>query len=124
MRLAARPASTPPVTLALTATTKRTTRNCWPRWKAWRRIIGPRDIRCIIVLVRSADDPDPLVADGSWEGRIAGALRGSGGFGYDPLFLDPESGLHAAELSAAEKHARSHRGKAIRALCSQLSGWP
>ena len=80
--------------------------------------------RCVIALVRSADDAEPLVADGSWEGRIAGARRGSGGFGYDPLFLDPETGLHAAELSSAEKHARSHRGKAIRALRSQLSGLP
>lgn len=80
--------------------------------------------RCVVVLVRSADDPEPLVADGGWEGRIAGARRGSGGFGYDPLFLDPESGRHAAELSPAEKHARSHRGQAIRALRSRLSGLP
>ncbi len=80
--------------------------------------------RCVIVLVRSAKDPAPVIADGSWVGRIAETPRGRGGFGYDPLFIDPESGRHAAELSPAEKHARSHRGKAIMALREQLSGWP
>lgn len=80
--------------------------------------------RCVVVLVRGADDSNPLVADGSWEGRIAESARGSSGFGYDPLFLDPESGRHAAELDPAEKHSRSHRGKAIRALRNRLSGLP
>jgi XTP/dITP diphosphohydrolase len=80
--------------------------------------------RCVIVLVRSAKDRAPVIADGSWVGRIAETPRGRGGFGYDPLFIDPESGRHAAELSPAEKHARSHRGKAIMALREQLSGWP
>ena len=79
--------------------------------------------RCVIVLVRSAKDPAPVIADGSWVGRIAETPRGRGGFGYDPLFIDPESGRHAAELSPAENHARSHRGKAIMALREQLSGW-
>ena len=80
--------------------------------------------RCVIVLVRRADDPEPVIAEGSWEGRIGEMPRGSGGFGYDPLFLDPASGRHAAELSPEEKHARSHRGKAIRALRKRLSGLP
>lgn len=80
--------------------------------------------RCVIVLVTRPEDPEPLIAEGSWEGRIADTPRGSGGFGYDPLFLDPESGLRAAELSPADKHARSHRGKAIRRLRKQLSGLP
>jgi len=80
--------------------------------------------RCVIVLVRDGTDPEPLIADGSWDGRIARSSSGSGGFGYDPLFIDPASGRHAAELSAADKHARSHRGKAIRALQKQLSGLP
>jgi XTP/dITP diphosphohydrolase len=72
--------------------------------------------QCVIAYVRSADDPEALLAEASWEGHIASRARGSGGFGYDPLFIDAESGQHAAELSAAQKHARSHRGKAIRAL--------
>jgi XTP/dITP diphosphohydrolase len=76
--------------------------------------------RCVIVYARGPDDPDPVVVSGDWEGRIALARRGTGGFGYDPLFIDPESGRHAAELTPAEKHARSHRGQAIRALRERL----
>jgi XTP/dITP diphosphohydrolase len=76
--------------------------------------------RCAIALVRGADDPAPLVAEGRWEGRILEAPRGRGGFGYDPVFEDLASGLSAAELSAADKHARSHRGAALRALLDQL----
>jgi XTP/dITP diphosphohydrolase len=72
--------------------------------------------RCVLVLVRQADDPVPLVADGSWEGRIGVVARGAGGFGYDPLFIDAASGLTGAELTAAEKDARSHRGAASIAL--------
>lgn len=72
--------------------------------------------RCVMVFVRGPDDPEPLVADHSWQGSIATEARGSGGFGYDPLFVDPASGRHSAELSPAEKNARSHRGQAARAL--------
>lgn len=75
---------------------------------------------CVLVLLRSPDDPLPLIASGTWEGRIAEAPRGSGGFGYDPLFMDPESNQSAAELSRAEKAARSHRGAAVRALLAAL----
>ena len=71
--------------------------------------------RCCMVFVESAN-AEPLIADASWEGRIATEPRGTGGFGYDPLFIDPASGRHSAELSAAEKNARSHRGQAARAL--------
>lgn len=63
----------------------------------------------------------PLTATGVWEGRIALAPRGSGGFGYDPLFLVPELGCTAAELDPADKNARSHRGQAIRALVAKLT---
>ncbi|MFO1426929.1 MAG: RdgB/HAM1 family non-canonical purine NTP pyrophosphatase [Steroidobacteraceae bacterium] len=70
---------------------------------------------CAIALVRSADDAAPLLADGCWEGEIIEAPRGAGGFGYDPVFLDPASGRTAAELAPAQKHARSHRGAAARA---------
>lgn len=62
-----------------------------------------------------------LVADGSWEGFIAKQLQGDNGFGYDPLFVDAESGMHAAELTKEAKLARSHRGKALRSL---MKLWP
>ena len=70
----------------------------------------------VVVLLRHADDPQPLVAEGSWHGRILTAPRGDGGFGYDPVFLDPESGRSAAELEPALKHRLSHRGRALARL--------
>jgi XTP/dITP diphosphohydrolase len=76
--------------------------------------------RCAIALVCGADDPAPLIGEGRWEGRILEAPRGAGGFGYDPVFEDLASGLSAAEMPAADKHARSHRGAALRALLVQL----
>jgi XTP/dITP diphosphohydrolase len=76
--------------------------------------------QCVIVLARRANDPAPLVAQGSWEGRILDAPRGTGGFGYDPIFQPAGLGVTAAELTPAEKNARSHRGQALRALASQL----
>ena len=75
---------------------------------------------CCIVLLRHADDPRPLVVEGDWRGRILRARRGDGGFGYDPVFLDPDSGLTAAELPAARKNAISHRGRALAALRARL----
>ncbi len=72
--------------------------------------------QCVIALVRRHDDPEPLIAHGTWEGRIAQAPRGSGGFGYDPIFLPAGSQRTAAELDAGEKNAVSHRGQALRAL--------
>lgn len=71
---------------------------------------------CVIALVRDADDPAPRIASGAWEGYIAAAPRGAGGFGYDPVFVDPVSGLTAAELPADVKNLRSHRARALRAL--------
>ena len=62
------------------------------------------------------DDPEPLIAEGQWRGCILKQRRGDRGFGYDPVFFDPETGKSAAELSAAGKNARSHRGKAFAAL--------
>lgn len=76
---------------------------------------------CVLVLVRHADDPQPLIAEGEWHGEIIGSPRGADGFGYDPLFLDPVSGKTAAELSHEEKNARSHRGQAMAQLASQLA---
>jgi XTP/dITP diphosphohydrolase len=76
--------------------------------------------RCVIALVRAADDPAPLLAHGRWEGRIAFASRGRGGFGYDPLFLVGEGAETAAELAPATKNRVSHRALALAALLAQL----
>jgi XTP/dITP diphosphohydrolase len=75
---------------------------------------------CVVVLVRHADDPEPLIAEGRWHGEVVAAPRGTGGFGYDPHFLLPDLGRTAAELSPEEKHAVSHRGKALRRLIALL----
>lgn len=75
---------------------------------------------CVIVLVRRADDPQPLIAEAEWHGEILEAPRGQGGFGYDPLFLIPEFGKTGAELSPEEKNRVSHRGKALAKLVEQL----
>jgi len=72
-----------------------------------------------IVYVRSADDPDPIIAQGRWFGDIARFEQGDQGFGYDPIFVDRVLGQHAAELSDAEKNARSHRGQAIQVFLTQ-----
>ena len=80
--------------------------------------------QCVIALVRKADDPAPLIAEGAWEGRILQAPRGSHGFGYDPIFLPAGLQLTAAELSAHDKNAVSHRGKALKALVAQLRSLP
>jgi len=76
--------------------------------------------RCILALVRSADDARPLLASGSWEGSIALRPAGAGGFGYDPLFIPAGQQLTAAELPAAQKNALSHRARALAALVAQL----
>lgn len=75
---------------------------------------------CVIVLVRRADDPEPLIAEGRWEGEVTAQPRGSNGFGYDAHFLIPALGRTAAELEPDEKNAISHRGQALRALVSRL----
>jgi len=75
---------------------------------------------CLMVLVRSPDDPRPLIAEGIWRGEIARAPRGADGFGYDPLFLLPALGKTAAELSPAEKNRISHRALALRKLLELL----
>ncbi len=77
---------------------------------------------CVLVLVRHAADPEPLIVDGAWHGRIVDEPRGSGGFGYDPYFFDDTRGRTAAELPLEEKNIVSHRGKAMRALIARLSG--
>ena len=78
--------------------------------------------RCVLALVRTADDAAPLIASGSWEGRIAARPAGGGGFGYDPLFVPEGHTVSAAELPAVQKNALSHRGKALADLVAQLKG--
>lgn len=75
---------------------------------------------CVLVYVRHADDPQPVIADGVWRGQIIDTPRGSNGFGYDPYFLLPDFGRTAAELEPHEKNAVSHRGQALRALVDKL----
>jgi XTP/dITP diphosphohydrolase len=75
---------------------------------------------CVLVYLRHADDPQPVIADGRWEGKIIATPRGQGGFGYDPYFLLPDSGMTAAEMPAAEKNRLSHRGQALRSLVEKL----
>ncbi|HZX28850.1 MAG TPA: RdgB/HAM1 family non-canonical purine NTP pyrophosphatase [Telluria sp.] len=75
---------------------------------------------CVLVLVRHANDPQPVIADGRWHGEIVAEARGTNGFGYDPHFLIPALGKRVAELTSDEKNARSHRGQALRALVDKL----
>ncbi len=75
---------------------------------------------CVLVLVRHADDPQPVIADGRWYGEIVDTPRGEGGFGYDPYFWLPAHGKTAAQLSADDKNRFSHRGQALRALVERL----
>ena len=77
--------------------------------------------RCVVVYVESAEDPRPLVGEGTWEGHIIDARRGSGGFGYDPSFVPRGDTRTVAEMPAAEKHAHSHRGQALRAFLAQFT---
>jgi XTP/dITP diphosphohydrolase len=86
----------------------------------------PRDRRtahfiAVIVLLRHADDPQPIIAEGRWSGLILDAPRGEGGFGYDPVFLDPENNLSAAEFEPAIKNRISHRGRALAVLRQKLA---
>ena len=76
---------------------------------------------CVLVYVRSADDPQPIIADGRWSGVVVDEPKGENGFGYDPYFWVPEFGKTAAELSPEEKNACSHRGKALQALMEKLA---
>lgn len=76
---------------------------------------------CSIVLLRHALDPQPLLAEGVWEGVIIDAPRGAGGFGYDPVFFDPRLGATAAEISAEAKNLASHRGQALARLGERLA---
>ena len=78
--------------------------------------------RCAMVFVRSAADPSPIVAEASWEGRIGFERRGTGGFGYDPLFIVEGGTITAAEMPAGDKNRVSHRGQALAALATRMRG--
>lgn len=77
---------------------------------------------CVLVLMRHATDPQPLITEGEWHGEILSAPRGAGGFGYDPVFLLPELGLTGAELPLERKNTLSHRGKALARMLERLRG--
>jgi XTP/dITP diphosphohydrolase len=80
--------------------------------------------RCVMVYLRSADDPSPIIAEGSWEGRILREPQGEHGFGYDPVFYVPSHDCSAAELDPAEKNRLSHRAQALEALRLRLESLP
>ncbi|OAT29989.1 nucleoside 5-triphosphatase [Buttiauxella brennerae ATCC 51605] len=75
---------------------------------------------CVLVYMRHAEDPTPLVCHGSWEGQITHEAAGQGGFGYDPIFFVPSEGKTAAELTRDEKRAISHRGRALKLLLEAM----
>lgn len=75
---------------------------------------------CVIVFLRHAEDPEPVIAEGAWYGEILREHRGDGGFGYDPLFLIPQLGKTGAEIPLDEKNKISHRGQALEALRAKL----
>ncbi|GLU30347.1 RdgB/HAM1 family non-canonical purine NTP pyrophosphatase [Trinickia caryophylli] len=76
---------------------------------------------CVLVLLRHAEDPEPLIGEGRWHGEIVDVPRGANGFGYDPHFFVPALGASAAELEPAVKNAHSHRATALRALFARLT---
>ncbi|MDP2353609.1 MAG: RdgB/HAM1 family non-canonical purine NTP pyrophosphatase [Pseudomonadota bacterium] len=76
---------------------------------------------CVMVYLRYADDPTPIIAEGAWHGEIIDEPRGAGGFGYDPYFLVPAFGQTGAEMSMEDKNGISHRGQALRALAEKLA---
>lgn len=77
---------------------------------------------CVLVYLRHADDPQPVIADACWPGEIVADARGEGGFGYDPHFWLPDLDKCVAELSPQQKNALSHRGQALRQLVAKLQG--
>ncbi|GMR06204.1 MAG: XTP/dITP diphosphatase [Gammaproteobacteria bacterium] len=77
--------------------------------------------QCVMVYLRHPNDPVPVIAHGVWEGRILSSTHGQGGFGYDPVFYVPERDCSAAELTAEDKNALSHRGQALRQMLKLFS---
>lgn len=79
--------------------------------------------QCVLVFMRHAEDPTPLICQGSWEGRILTEALGHNGFGYDPLFFVPELNCASAELTSEQKQQYSHRGKAVRQFIDAIGPW-
>jgi len=77
--------------------------------------------QCLLVYLRHAEDPTPVIVQGTWEGRILTAPQGDNGFGYDPLFFVPDLGMSSAELPADTKNRLSHRGQALRGLLAAFA---
>jgi len=77
--------------------------------------------QCLLVFLRHATDPTPLICQGTWEGRILTAPQGDNGFGYDPIFFAPETNCSAAQLTQEQKNTHSHRGKALAGLLAALT---
>jgi len=77
--------------------------------------------QCLLVYMRHAKDPTPVICQGTWDGLILEAPQGDNGFGYDPVFFVPEKNCSSAQLSADVKHSMSHRGKAMQLLSAQLT---
>ncbi len=92
--------------------------------KLLREMLGAEDraayFHCALVLVSGPSDAKPIVVEASWHGEIAELRRGEGGFGYDPVFIDPELKRHSAELPAEVKNERSHRGQALKEMVERL----
>ena len=92
--------------------------------KMMRELAGKEDHRahyyCVVVLMRHGDDPQPLIAEGTWNGELIEPPRGQNGFGYDPYFFVPQLNKTAAELEPGLKNLVSHRGKALRRLIARL----
>jgi len=89
------------------------------------RLLADKDSRrahyyCVVVLLRHAEDPEPVIAEGTWAGEILAEPRGANGFGYDPHFFLRDFGKTAAELDPEQKNLVSHRGKALRRLLAKL----
>ena len=84
---------------------------------------APRTARfvCALAFVRNAEDPEPIVVEGTWEGEVLDAPRGERGFGYDPLFFSPEHGMSVGEMDPDEKHRVSHRARALKLLIERLA---
>lgn len=83
---------------------------------------GQRQARfvCVLVFMRHADDPTPIICQGFWDGEITKELSGENGFGYDPVFYVPETSCTSAQLSPEQKHSLSHRGQALKQLLAQI----
>jgi XTP/dITP diphosphohydrolase len=77
---------------------------------------------CLMVYVRHAEDPTPIICEGVWEGKLLHEPRGENGFGYDPVFFVAEKNCTSAQLAADEKNSMSHRGKALQCLVQRLAG--